>query len=128
MKVNRSEALSGSKLELMKSPYLESISTSHTSLRTRIPGLGSELYQVISERKRAQTVVKDLERKVAAYSQHPSKPVSKPDNVPNPLTNDRKAELLYDLKLKIRRQTEARKLHREELRDQLLQQKRVFPT
>jgi len=131
MKVNRSEVLSGSKLELMKSPYLESMSTSNISLHSRasrIPGLGSELYQVISQRKRAQTVVKDLERKVAAHSQQPSKPLPKAENFPRRLSSDRQAELLYDLKLKIRQQTEARKLQREEQRDLLLQQKRVFAT
>lgn len=126
MKANRSEVLSGSKLELMKSPYLESMSTSSASLRTRIPGLGSELYQVISQRKRAQTVVKDLERKVAAHSL--SKPLPKVESLPRRLSADRQAELLYDLKLKIRRQAEARRLQREEQRDLLLQQKRVFAT
>lgn len=72
-------------------------------------------------------MVKDLERKVASFSHKPPKSETSEESKPSYfLSIDRKAEILQELRLKIRRQTEARKLKREELRDQLLQNKRVL--
>jgi len=124
MSVGRFTVLTPSKLELLRSPYLESMRT-HSS---RLSASGNELYQAISQRQRAQTVLKDLQRKVTAYTNKQSTAVlSKGDTVPKASPSARQAEL-QQLQLRIRLQTEERKLRREDLRDQLLQQKRVLAT
>jgi hypothetical protein len=121
MRVNRSAALSASKVELLHSPYLESLS----ARRLRVSVSGNELYQVIGQRKRAQTLLKDLERK--AFKQVRTVHF-KGETVPKTPAQNRKEELLQGLRLKIRLEIEERKLRREELRDQLLQHKRVIGT
>lgn len=131
--MNRSEALSVSKLELARSPYLESFSASHLVLHPKYRKpvtFGDDLCQVISERKRAQSIVKELQRRIASFRSNDSKRKNSrnEDTQNSDQQREQKLRSLEALREKVRRESEGNKMRLEEQKEKLLQLRRVTAT
>ena len=132
--------LTVSKLELAKSPYLESFSAATLSLRSkyhRSVQFGDELCQAISERKRAQSIVKELQRRITSLqTEDPSRKAKAKSECASAedfhtekmRKQAKKDRLLEELRERVKRETEESRMRAEESRERLLQQRRVTST
>ena len=137
------------KLQLLNSPYLDSLSAPSfglgRKLRRRV-ALGDDLYQAVCDRKRAQQIVKELERRVAGLTveegrrsqtkQEESRRESRGTHTSLPADvrelrirwRDQEMRSLEEKKIRIKLANEEVRMRMEEMKEQLLQRKRVNAT
>ena len=147
--MNRSEVLSCSplsKYELANSPYLESLSAPSFALgpklRRRV-AIADDLYQAISDRKRAQSILKELEHRIASFQQEePKRPLHRTEegdrnsrgthrSLPADTREQRQKwrdmeqRMLEEKRMKIKIATEEVRMRMDEQKEEMLQKKRV---
>lgn len=135
------------KLHLLNSPYLESLSAPAFGLGRKLQrriALGDDLYQAVCERKRAQQIIRELERRIATLSSQeetkrtPGKLEGSRRNSKGAHTSlpadvrelrqrwrDQEMRSLEEKKVRIKLENEEIRMRMDDLKEQLLQKKRV---